>query len=216
MTQDYKENYLNLIPSQHRNKPKYIQTVSALMGMLQNSFICAKELAEAFDLDNSTGNQLDYIGERVGANRVVSITAEQAYILNDSDFRMYIKAKIVKNSWDGEIESLQDEWLEILGSHLIIVDNQDMTEDVYLIGVISQVIMDLVKAHLIVPKPLSVGVRVYYFAPGRLFSYGMENELCTGYGGWWRHLGNEPSFWYDAVNEGNKAGFGVGFWSENK
>jgi len=211
------DNYLNLIPSQHRNKPKFIQTVSSLAEVLQSSFKTAQSLAQAFNLDTAAGQQLDGIGMRIGASRVVSVNSEQAYILNDSDFRIYLRAKIVKNSWDGEIESLQDDWLTILGSHLIIVDNLDMTIDVYLVGVISQVVIDLIKAHLIVPKPISVRVRVYYFAPGKLFSYGMENELCTGYGGWWRHKGDEPSFWYDTgAQENNKAGYNVGFWSDTK
>ena len=216
MAQDYKENYLNLITSQHRDKPRYIQTVAAFLDIAQDIFKSGADMIGVFDLDSAEGKQLDWVGERVGANRVVSMGAEEAYLLTDNDFRNYIRSKILKNRWDGEIESLQDEWVNIFGSHVIIVDNQNMTIDVYLIGIMSQVFMDLIKAHLIVPKPISVGVRIYYFAPDRLFSYGLENELCTGYGGWWRHRGDEPAFWYDTLEDGNKAGYGVGFWSESR
>jgi hypothetical protein len=76
--------------------------------------------------------------------------------------------------------------------------------------------MNLVKANVIVPKPTSVGVRIYYFAPDRVFSYGLDNDLCTGYGGWWRHTADDPTFAYDKVKtdeEPSEGGYDVGYWS---
>lgn len=211
-------NYLKIITSEHRGKPKLMASTSAVLEKIQHVFECGVNFITALDLDKATGKQLDIIGAKIGASRVVSVSNIEAYNLNDDDYRIYIKSKIAKNRWDGGIDSLQDLWYELFGSRLVIIDNQDMSIDVYLLGTISPTAMRLIQGDLIVPKPVSVGVRIYFFAPDRIFSYGMDNDLCTGYGGYWRHnLADDPVFTYDVAEEENtKAGYDVGIWSNEK
>jgi len=226
--QDYKENYLNLITSEHRNKPKFISTVSSRL-VEQDSFKFKKVLLTCYDLDNAYGAQLDAIGESQGASRTVAVPNEQAYLLGDNDYRVYIKSKIVKNHWDGKLESLCKTWENLFGQPIWIKENGNddkygendrMSIDVYVIGQFSQVIVDLIKAGLIIPKPVSVKINNYFFASKRIFSYGLENSIYTGYGGSWVHRANKPIFAYqehDDVLNGvqYKEGlgtYGVGYW----
>ena len=208
--------YKSIITSEHQEKPKFDKTVSAFLDKLQDFFSTGESLINMFDIEQAQGKQLDLIGAKVGASRTVSVSNTEAYNLEDIDYRLYIYSKIAKNAWQGGIEDLQDLWFQLFGSRIIIVDNQDMTIDVYLLGNISQTMMNLVKANVIVPKPTSVGVRIYYFAPDRVFSYGLDNDLCTGYGGWWRHTADDPLFAYDKIKtdeDPSEGGYDVGYWS---
>jgi len=210
----YLDSYLKLITSQHSVRPKFMATISALLSPLQDSFMAAAEIPAAYSLDEATGRQLDWVGARVGASRIVP-TEGGAYELSDSDFRTYIKARIARNAWAGGIDDLQELWFDIFGTSIGIVDNQDMSMDVYIVCPVSGGLAALIRAGLIVPKPAGVRINVYFFADGKLFGYGLENELVTGYGGYWRYTASAPSFTYDVQEqEGRKAGYGVGVWSD--
>lgn len=210
--------YNAIITSEHRDKPKFNKTVSALLQKLQDYWKSGELLITAFEIDNAQGKQLDWIGAKVGANRTVNLNNVEAYNLEDVDYKIYIKAQIAKNIWNGGIEELQGLWKNLFGSRLIIKDNQDMTMDIYLIGNLSDTFINLIKANVIVPKPTSVKINYYYYANGKVFSYGLENDLCTGYGGWWRfaNINKITSFAYDKVKtneEPSLGGYDVGYWN---
>lgn len=211
---EYKDSYLSLITSEHSVRPKFMKTVSALLQPLQDIFKIAAEIPPAYSIDAAVGKQLDIIGARVGALRTVA-TEGGAYVLSDSDFRIYIKSKVAQNAWTGGIDDLQDMWLDVFGTEIGIVDNQDMSIDVYIVGAVSAGLSALIKAGLIIPKPAGVKINIYYFSDGKLFGYGMNNELVTGYGGYWRYTAQAPAFTYDIEEqEGRRAGYGVGVWSD--
>lgn len=212
------DSYKSIITSEHRDKPKFSKTLSAFLQKLQDYFIAGELAVTAFEIDSAQGRQLDLIGAKVGANRTVNLNNIEAYNLVDVDYRTYIKAKIAKNSWKGGIEELQSLWKSLFGGRLIIQDNQDMTMDVYLIGNLSETFINLIKANCIVPKPVSVKINYYYYANGKVFSYGLENDLCTGYGGWWRYdsVSKTTSFAYDKIKtelEPKLGGYDVGYWN---
>lgn len=210
--------YKSIITSEHRNKPKFNSTVSVLLQKLQDYWQAGEMLITGFEIDNSQGKQLDWIGAKVGANRTVNLNNIEAYNLTDVDYKILIKAQIAKNSWKGGIEDLQNLWQNLFGSRLIIIDNQDMSIDIYLLGNLSETIINLIKANVVIPKPASVKINYAYYAKGKVFSYGLENDLCTGYGGWWRYdnINNITSFAYDKVKteeEPDLGGYDVGYWN---
>ena len=210
--------YKAIITSEHKDKPKFNKTVSAFLQKLQDYWNAGEMLITGFEIDNAQGKQLDWIGARVGANRTVNLNNVESYNLTDVDYKIYIKAQIAKNSWKGGIEDLQSLWQNLFGSRLIIMDNQDMSIDVYLLGNYSETVINLIKANVIVPKPVSVKMNYYYYARGKVFSYGLENDLCTGYGGWWRsiNINASTSFAYDKVKteeEPTLGGYDVGYWN---
>lgn len=210
------DGYLNMIPSANRDKPKFIADLLIDLHIYDVLFQLNAKIDSAYQIDNAFGIWLDYIGEIVGASRVVSISETEAYTLSDEDYRVYIKSKIAKNSWNGQIDSLQDLWFELFGKRIGIVDNQDMSIGIYLIGEYSDNMIRLIKAHKIVPKPVGVLVHYYRFANGKIFSYGFDNEICTGYGGAWYTTGDEKSFGLvnanDEYEEPHLDGFGEGIW----
>lgn len=212
---EYKDNYLEILTSEHRDKPKFRATVSALLDPLQDVFKAAALIPAAYHIDHAVGSQLDAIGERIGADRTVSISNTEAITLSDTEYRIYIRSVIAANHWQGGIEDLQETWKYIFGSHVIIQDNMDMSINVKLIGPKTSSILKLIKAGVIVPKPVSVGVNIEYVSGGKLFGYGEENELITGYGGYWQLEESESVFAYDtdAPTEG-RAGYNTGIWSD--
>ena len=211
-----KESYLNLIPSANRTKLKFIADLCLDLDIFDDLFTLCGFTDSLYNIDTASGVFLDIVGEIAGASRTVSISDTEAYILSDEDFIIYIKSKIAKNTWNGEIDSLQDLWFRLFGRRIGIIDNQDMSIGIYLIGDYSAAMLALIKAHLIIPKPVGVFVNYYRFGNGRIFSYGLENVICTGYGGWWYTTGGEPSFGLvnaqDEYDENNLSGFSEGIW----
>lgn len=210
------EAYLNIIPSANRNKKKFTQELSLFLNFLEFFFSMGASVDSLNDIDQAQGVWLDKIGEIVDAKRIVSISDEKAFVLTDEDYRIFIKAKIAKNMWDGEIDSLQDLWFSLFGRRIAIVDNQNMTIGIYVLGTYSEAMIALIKANLIIPKPVAVGVLFYRFAGDKLFSYGLENEISGGYGSWWYTTHEDLNF--GMVNSSNEydetglAGWNEGVW----
>jgi hypothetical protein len=122
--------YLALIPSQHRDKPKFAATVSASVQPFVDMQELLLSLPQAFDIDEAVGVQLDAVGEWVGRNREVQEPITDVYfswdtdgvgwnegywqgigdpdygitILSDEPYRSLLKAKVMANIWRGDID----------------------------------------------------------------------------------------------------------------
>ena len=184
--------YLNLIPAQHRQKTKYIGTVTALLNPLCEVDTALQNLRTAFDLDTAVGKQLDAVGVRVGRTRHLNAPLEGVYFcwntetvgwnegvwkgkydpevglisLPDDIYRMLLKAKVAANSWDGTTTGAYKAW-EIafadVGSTILIQDNQDMSIVVGIAGVpLNPVFEQLLLQNYVPLKP--EGVRIAWYA----------------------------------------------------
>ena len=148
--------YLDRITSEHRNKPKFVATLTALLSGVVDTIAALEAMPAAFDLDLAVGAQLDKIGEWVGITRDLNIPIAGVYfafntlgvgwnqgvwqgpgdptgglvVLPDAQYRTLLKAKIANNQWDGTIPGAYEVW-DILfagtGTGIDILDNQDMT-----------------------------------------------------------------------------------------
>jgi hypothetical protein len=153
------ESALNIITSQHRDKPKYVSWISASLSLIDS--INAVNITSAFDLDNAIGVQLDTLGAIVGVNRALDFqpTGGDSPVLDDATYRLVLKAKIIRNQWDGTVEQLYANWKEIFPDvDLIIKDNQDMSIVMLVIGMAISIEQDLVKNGYVMPKPEGVSV----------------------------------------------------------
>jgi hypothetical protein len=129
-------NYLSLVTSQHRGKPKFEAVVTANNAPLLASQNLALVISEMFDVDNAVGAQLDIVGLWVGLSRSVAIPLTGVYFawntsglgwgqgvwknmfdpttglvnLPDSVYRNALKAKILENYWDGTIPGIYAIW----------------------------------------------------------------------------------------------------------
>lgn len=150
--------YQDLVTSEHRGKPKYMATVTALLNHSTDIYSCAVYLDDQFDLDLAEGAQEDILGKLVGKGRKMPfglITTGSSTLDNES-YRTLLKATIAKNLWKGEIEDLETIWFNLFGERIRIVDNQDMTIEVQILNVPTSVIQELILMGQIIPKPQSV------------------------------------------------------------
>ena len=153
--------YQDLITSEHRGKPKYLATVTALLQASNDIFECGIYIDDYFDLDEAVGAQEDVLGQIVGQSRNMPfelITTGES-TLNNEDYRVLLKAKIAKNLWKGGIADLEETWLNLFGDRIKIKDNQDMTIEVMLTDVPTVAVQELILRGQVVPKPQSVGLK---------------------------------------------------------
>jgi hypothetical protein len=74
------ETYLNLITSQHRDKPKFVATVQATVSPLVALQDTLKGLVQDYDLDTAIGQQLDIIGQWAGVTRNLNTPLTGVYL----------------------------------------------------------------------------------------------------------------------------------------
>jgi hypothetical protein len=214
---DIREYYLDLITSLYRNKPKFMAWLDASLKRIPYPQELATFMDIAFELDNAEGNQLDVLGSIVGASRQVNFipTDASSSLLNDTYYRILLKAKIAKNLWNGKIDSLQPIWQSLFpGGAILIRDNQNMTMDVTIFGSVPLMVRDLVANGYIVPKPQTVRLdNVLYSNYKPAFGYDMSNEYVDGYdiGYWILPLPAPPFFGYDQY-DAVVAGYNEGSW----
>lgn len=132
------DDYLRLITSQHRGRPRFAATVEALVAPLADLQDFLATVPGAFDLDSAIGAQLDIAGLWVGRSRQVETPLQGVYFsfdtdglgfdqgnwkgpfdpdaglvsLDDESYRTLLRTKIAANAWDGTLPSAA----KILGS----------------------------------------------------------------------------------------------------
>lgn len=179
--------YLNLITSEHREQPKFVAWLAAPLTIADDTVNMLKEFDSKFDLDLATGNQLDILGSIVGVGRVVNFQPTiGSPVLDDSMYRLAIKAKIAQNQWDGTIPGLISIWSSIFPTVAIIIkDNLNMTADVALIGIGSTLERELTENGYIIPRPEGVKYN-YYFTDNIIFGFDIDNSYYSGFDvGYW-------------------------------
>lgn len=211
---EFVDNYLKLITGEHRDKPKYISMVRALLSHGSDIFSVGVELDDDFDLDYADGVQEDVLGDIVGTSRELGWQPEFNLnpILDNANFRTLLMAKISKNMWKGGIRDLATTWKLLFGNSILIEDNQDMTINVVIISNgIDKPTQMMIRNGDIIPKPQSVLVNAY-FATSNVFGYDIENDVISGYDkGNWIEQGDEMSFAYD-TDTPRLSGYDSGMW----
>lgn len=158
------QRYLDRIESQHKMKPRFMSHLTALLEMVDGAHRVAKDIPAAYDAHNAVGVQLDVVGKLVGVDRRFPPVAIPGLpsLLSDNAFRQVMLARIIQNHWDGTESTFQEIWDATMASQLKAryYDNQDMTISVEVIGQIEPVMVELILAGYIIPKPMGVGMNV--------------------------------------------------------
>lgn len=158
------QRYLDGIESQHKTKPKYMTHLEKILEKIDAATIAAAGIPKAYHVHDAAGKQLDTTARYVGADRRFPPVAIPGIdpLLPDSIFRKVVLARIVQNQWDGTEEGFSEIWDATMGAELdaVYTDNQDMTISVDITGYTEPIMVELILAGYIVPKPLGVGINV--------------------------------------------------------
>lgn len=157
------DTYLNRVPSQHRDKPKFRATLEASLSPLVQLGSLMESVPSLYDVDEAIGSQLDVVGEWVGITRIIKATIEGVYFslddtaevgfdsgiwkgaydpsagivsLDDDTYRTLIRLKILANMWDGTAEKAYSSWQSVFNGeqNIVIEDHQDMTITIGITG----------------------------------------------------------------------------------
>ena len=157
------DKYLNVITSEHRQQPKYTAMLSALLSPADDVQNLLDLWTYIFDLESAEGDALDKLGERVGCFRKLELipVGHPTVTLEDDYYRICIMVKILNNQWDGTIESLIQNFDSMFPDYsLTVVDNQDMTMKLIVEGVIDDLMLHLMTAGYLLPKPAGVRLEI--------------------------------------------------------
>lgn len=192
--------YISLITSEHRDKPRFAAVVGLTAGAFGALAEQALAMVPAFDIDTAVGAQLDVIGLWVGIGRVQTVPITGAFFswntsglgwnqanwkgpyepdegittLDDETYRAVLKAKIGSNYWSGANDDLAvigQQAMSQLDIQCFVLDNQDMTTTVYILGAPTKVLVEMIKRGVAPPKTAGVRITGYILAssPGAPF-----------------------------------------------
>lgn len=176
--------YTELITSQYREQPVFVAAVALMTQHSNDNQTLLATFAGLFDLDTAMGVQLDELGVWAGLGRYIFVPTLGTVTLNDTDYRILLRAKILKNHWDGTNAMLQVILSQLFpgtGITLVAVDNQDMSMDIYIFGgTPTPTQLALLKGGLIVPKPEGVRINGFILVTGPLFGLDQEDTAVAG------------------------------------
>lgn len=175
--------YLKLITSEHSGCKKFYDYTKATLDMASPVVDVFGQFDTLFNLDNATGQQLDDLGSLVGISRTLPIDNEDIDpVLSDDSYRKVIKAKIMRNRWDGTMQGMRQIMSKLYSNiPYDIVDNQNMTITIYITDPqISAEDKALLFNGFILPKPAGVGVE-YQIIDSALFAWDSDSEYFKGW-----------------------------------
>ncbi len=187
--------YSKLAIPEHRQQPKFMAWLAAAVKPLQSAQNCLNDLHNRFDIDKVVGIQLDKLGDILGVPRKLPFQPSNGVspIMDDENYRLILKAAIIKEHFDGTIPNLMNLLQSLLGNmglYFIIIDNQDMSMEVIVFGKTSSLIKDELEHDMIIPRPEGVSMTVNV-ANEKVFSWGLGNEVFSGWSdGYWLPIRN--------------------------
>ena len=148
----------NFIIWQYRTKPKALGTIRAIYKETDLTFQNIIQIADILNIDTATGYALDLVGRHIGVSRVLPTAIAKEYfgwleddsalsfgvgefyrygdalsasvVLNDSDYRFFIRARITKNYQTGTIENIVKSIQFVVGNNSNVIDIQNMTMNI--------------------------------------------------------------------------------------
>lgn len=175
--------YLSLITSQYQNSPKFLAWLTAALEIICDINACIRSVEANFDIDQAIGVQLDALGQIIGVGRAVPFqpTGGVSPVLDDATYRLLLNARIAQNQWDGQLASLYAIWTNLFpGGTIAVQDNQNMTATIFLAGITSSIVQDLVVNGLIVPRPEGV-LYTYVVSPLPAFGFDGVHTFIAGF-----------------------------------
>lgn len=146
---DIENYYKNLLIIQYHDKPKAQAVVSNWVDCMAGDGLLL-QLYNAFNVDTTTGAQLDAIGRFLGVER---------FGLDDDLYRVLLNFKIVVDNGGSSMRDIDEILYEFFGRDIVCHNNQDMSLTYIIINNYSSLI-PIIIANNFLPMPLGVEVRL--------------------------------------------------------
>lgn len=163
---DIENYYKDLLILQYNNKPNAQATIKLLTDCGSGDGIL-DAIQNGFDFDTAVGNQLDILGNIIGAPRSG---------LSDADYRILLKFKIVWNNMDGKMKTMNDIVYSFFGNSISIVNNMDMTIT-YIIQQQYSAVLDVITNLGFLVAPNGVGATYIALKPLPTQIFGFNTQL---------------------------------------
>lgn len=208
---DFVKEYLNLIIFQYQDKPKFISELTSILNKVEEVKILNEKLLKSFDLDKAVGNQLDIIGRIVGLPRRTESIVPKAYfgfvdkninalgfggsffnlgdelyselVLNDSDYRFFIKCKIANNLMKNNIHSINEIIAFLFSDNAYVEDNRDTTFNLYINENVDFRLVQYAKSLNLLPRPQTIEYNLVRTISAKTFGFRDINPNAWGFGG---------------------------------
>lgn len=211
--------YLAIITSEHNQQPDFMDTVENNVQPYANNITTLLSMPLLFDVDFAVGDQLDKVGQWIGATRNVTIALTNVYFtfddpnlgfdqgtwfnqfnpvsgivhLSDTAYRTLLRARIANNQWNGTIPGAYDVWDAAFtgtGIGILIQDLENCHMLVALTGPVPDAVtLALFRGGYLNIKPAGVKIDAYLTPT----------------------VQNAPYFGFDVENS-SISGFDVGAW----
>ena len=184
------EEYLALVPNFNSTRPRYMNTLAALLRPLVDAQAMLAKLREDFDLDTAIGVQLDMVGQWIGRDRYLDLPISDVYFsfdtpdlgfdqgvwqglydptsevrrLDDETYRTVLKLQAIANHWDGTLPSIAEAFNTVFPG-VVIDDRGDkpgdlMTMEVLIPAVHLSALLEAVLIQDFMLKPSGVRLNV--------------------------------------------------------
>lgn len=177
--------YTDLITSEHAKRPRFVAKIEVTTAARIDQQAVANALIAKFDLDAAVGDQLDIIGEWIGATRFVAVPIPGVFFswdtpglgwdqgvwkgpfdptegvtrLDDASYRLLLLAKIGSNNWNGTLPAAKVVYDTLFpAGNITVSDNQDMTMTVTVTGAITALEEALLTGGYLALKPGGVAI----------------------------------------------------------
>ena len=177
------EYYLGLVTSEYQTSPKMLDWLTVNLQLLLDIAVCANSMPAAFDIDLAVGAQLDVLGSLAGVSRIVPFQPSNGVspVLDDTTYRMLIKARSMQNHWDGKIASLLSIWKQLFpGALMLFYDQQNMSVNIYIGTALTSIMKDLIANGYILPRPECVLYNIS-FAELPMFGVDRDDAYVAGF-----------------------------------
>ena len=164
-------------------QPQYAHAprMTALAGAVQNALDATPQLESVLsriaDPKTACGAFLDWIGDRVGADRVFVLDDGSTVLLDDEDYRFLIMLKALSNISASSIQTIEGLLDRLLDVPVWVADEQDMTITVRIFGRMTDAQFAILRTYGIPCRPAGVLSRIYYFPEGNNYFGFLGSDL---------------------------------------
>ena len=163
--QELLDYYKNLLILQYNKKDG---TPRATINTIANEILGAlvvKEIEEGFNIDTAVGKQLDVIGKYIGLKRQVNVNigTSDTNILNDEQYRILLKLRLVKNTNFSSTAQIREALYALFPNEVRLFDNRTMVYD-YQLSTLFNDLVNVIIAEELLPLPMGIGYTpgIYY------------------------------------------------------